>query len=219
MQTDEIIYDLQRQDSYVRRQNLSYLTQRSIDYELLQLNATSKPSKATKFSPDLSPTPFAHMLPMIDNVSVEKILRLREKERGSFDVYRSAVSHSLKNASDLKVKQQRELFNDVIRPEISKINASISKSKKIVKNSMGQDAAYTFGSLIIGVVAPVLHLHSGIGLEGMIPAALGGAGGAIGGVHYSKKLIKSMSSLLGDSKEALDSKYYFLWKLDKIGQN
>lgn len=194
-----IISDVQRQCTDPNLRRLSYLTERAIDFELLTL-ANGGTLKETRVR---AATPFFHDVPILNDIPLDRLIRLRVAEQPAFEMYRDSVAASLTTSKGTPIGQQREIYRDVIRPELTKLENSIRRSKKLLLRSAVQDLVLAAGSVAIGLFGNFMPPDIRAGLS------------SLGGVHYTARLAQSMAKLLGEPKEAIDNRYYFLWKVKK----
>jgi hypothetical protein len=148
---------------------------------------------------------FSHSLPVVDDIEIGKIIKLRKAEGESFDVYRDALARALKQYENLTLSKQVQLFNDVIRPEITKIELAVRKSRKLLVKSLAQDVIIASGAVGIGL------------FSGLLPHDIGTAPLGLGGLHYSPKFVRNLTELCAEPRQAMDSRYYFLWKVRRLG--
>lgn len=198
----EIIEDILRQNWYSNQSGVNYLTHREIDLEAIrQFEAGSGRRKVTS----LSPTIFSHSVPIVGEVALNRIVKLRRTEAGAFELYRDAVSKSLQRHRVITLKEQIQLFNDVVRPEIAKIDAAVRRSRKLLMKSIAQDLVVASGAVGIGL------------FSGLLPHAIGAAAVGLGSLHYSPQFVRKLTELCSEPKPAAESRYYFLWKMKRAG--
>jgi len=163
-----------------------------------------RPGRKGGWARAVSPSPFSHVVPIIDTVPVSKILKLREAEAPAFELYRQSVSKSLEQAKGNSDALQCQIFYDIVKPELVRLENSIRRSRKLLLKSAAQDLIFAAGSVAIGLFGHFLPPELRVGL------------GGFGGVHYTHRLMQSMTKLLGDPTEAIHNRYYFLWKLTRL---
>jgi hypothetical protein len=192
---EETIYDLQRQNKISQQKNVGYLTNREIDFELLQLynKKNNKQTKNHRRKSGLNPNIFSHLVPAVQNADLKKLVRLRTQETPAFQTYRESLSSALAEAKNENLSQNmlEEIYNDKIRPEIINLESAIMKSKKLLTKSLIHDLGIVAGAISIGMLAPYL------------PAAAGPLLGAIGGAFHAKRAFTSITKEFGDPPEAL----------------
>ena len=155
----------------------------------------------------LPPTVLSHSLPVVDDIAIGKILQLRKAEGAAFDVYREALRNALKQNKTLTLAKQIQLFDDVIRPEIAKIELAVRRSRKLLVKSLAQDVIVASGAVVIGL------------FSGLLPHEIGTAALGLGGLHYSPKFVSKLTELCAEPRQAMDSRYYFLWKVRRLGRD
>ena len=99
----------------------SYLTNRRIDLELI----SDSPIQET-YNKALIES-FSHYLPLIYDTTLSKLIKLRKEEGEAFLVYRDALAQALKTASHSNYNDLNQIFNDIVQPEINKINNAVKK--------------------------------------------------------------------------------------------
>lgn len=197
----EIIDDIVRQNYYTNMCGTSYLTHRDLDLEVIRsFEGSSKP----RVTSPVSPTIFSHFLPIIGEVSLEKVVRLRRAEGAAFELYRDAISKALRKNKKMPLRQQVEFFDDIVRPEIAKIDSAVRRSRKLLVKSLTQDMIVATGAIGIGL------------FSGLLPPEIGAAAVGLGSLHYSPQFVKKLTELCAEPKKAAESRYYFLWKAKKL---
>ena len=134
--------------------------------------------------------------------SLDSIVKLRQKDGESFQVYRDEMNRILKHCDTLKPDEVTEMYRDIILPEINKMNRTILLHKQDLKKSIRKDVFISSAAILIGSFANVLPLD--------YPSVLG----LLGGVPAIAKTISDIQSLGSDSSIKNNS-FYFLWKLGK----
>lgn len=192
-----ILKDIILQDWYSSNFNANYLTNRPIDLEVIQsLNGNNTAQNSDLFYNSLS-----HTLPIIENIKIEKLIELRQKEPEAFINYRNSLDSLLNKSKGMSKKEIEEAFKDEIQPRLDQMNQTIKGNRrKIVKNSI--HALVTGASMV------------GIGLfSGIFPPGVGQSLAALGVFHHGSKLTTELSNILNQSDVNTKDKYYFLWKL------
>lgn len=198
-QKDPALNDILRRNYYSNQFNVNYLTQREIDAKLIQNIGDPKDKRATWL---LAQT-FSHTLPTIENSKIESLLKLRENETDSFDLYRDALQLALKESQCEDPVILKELFDDLVRPEINKIESTVQNAKRALRRDISKDIVVGAGFVSIGLFG------------GFLPPNIGKIISALGGIHYSSKLFENVRDLFLEPLEARKEKFYFLWKVQK----
>lgn len=150
------------------------------------------------------------VVPFAADVSISDLATLRDREGDSFVRFRSALDKSIReassNGSGFGASQARELFSDVIQPELSRLNLKVNEAKKSLITKPLTSA--------IGVVATL-----GIGMyTGMLSAELAAAANALGITKISYDAITGFSKDLDTGKEIKQEDYYFLWRVKNLAK-
>ena len=115
-----------------------------------------------------------HTVPVLGELPIATILRIRQQEKDAFEAYRQAVSRmssSILTAQNLSRKEVREMLRDAIEPELRRMNRDLRTYRRI-RRSQGIGAAMsTAAGVILGAYAGLpsiasLPLAAGAGLVG-----------------------------------------------------
>jgi hypothetical protein len=200
---DRIVDDLSTQNAAANRFGCQYITDRGIDIELMNLVS----DKAARSFNTAAVDSLSHPLSFLDDIPLDRILKVREKEGEAFLVYRDAMRKLLATAGGKTAKELREAFDDEIRPELNRIDLAMSNARRIASVSTLTDAAVVFASVSIAAFSGLLPTTLGI------PPELVGVGAALGGWQGAKGLASKLSSLRSPPKEVSDNRFAFLWRL------
>jgi len=150
---DPILKDIFQQNIHVCRHRTQYLTDREIDLDIVTSIGEPDVIRTSKsFLAGLS-----HSIPTIEDVRLDKLIRLRQKEGEAFEVYRDALHRVLNQARALKPEEMRELIDDEIRPEIHKIERTIKNTRRLLVDSLTRDILVSTGYIAIGLFADSCH--------------------------------------------------------------
>lgn len=147
----------------------------------------------------------SHRVPLFAEVPTAAILRLREEEPEAFNLYRSTmgsiVRDYVKTKKLAKRREAEDLYRDVLKPEISRLEAKSREYRRNARRSAARDA-------VLGVAAISLGIFGSAHLAQMAPAIeILGAG----------KLVKSatdaVSSMQKDGGGLKAENLYFLLRL------
>ena len=147
---------------------------------------------------------FSHSLPFLKNIDIKKLIDLRLNEVESFNVYRDSVTEALKLIEISNISDIREIFNDIIRPELNKIELTIKNQKTFLTDDLKRDLLVSFGFISIGL------------FSGLFSPELSKLLTALGGYDFIAKTCKDVHYLLKEPSEIKKNKYYFLWKIKKM---
>lgn len=188
--------DVLRQDYYSRLFGTSYLTHREIDMRLI----SSIGHQEDKRRNALLLKDFAHDLPTLGDIDLLGALKLRKSEPEAFAVYQNALRESLDLAKSETGEKIRQVFQDVVRPELDKLDVTVRNYRRTLKTSLAQDAVVGSGFVAMGLFA------------GFLPGNIGAIVAALGGFHYASNVAKKISQLLSAPENIRDHRWYFLWR-------
>lgn len=193
---DPISDDLMLQNVWVDMYNLSYLTNREIDVNVLNaIHLEDNRLISNNITESLT-----HLLPTVQNVDISNILELRMKEGESFKVYRDTVTSVLNNVSTDPVSLKLA-YRDLIEPEINKINLTIRNSKRNIFKSLKNKVLFYSGAMTIGLYGNLFSFDVGKVLAGL------------GGLKFAYDIFEQVDGLFTEPSSVRDNKFYFLWKL------
>lgn len=141
---------------------------------------------------------------MVNDVPLRSLLDLRKNDYDSFICYRNNIDQLIRdyfvNKSDLTPSLAKEIYADLIQPELSKINMKVKSFQDFQLKKAKRDIIISTGLLSFGIfstfVVPPLTL----------PAILASGAEAITSV-------KALHSSFQVPSEIKSNNLYFLWKL------
>ena len=191
-----IFNDLILQKYTMAKYNISYLTNRRLETEIIN---TLKIAESTEKKDALILEGLSHELPFVKNADINKLLNLRKKENGAFVAYRDAVRKvfaELKDEKDINIV--KKAVQDNIIPEVHKIERLIEIHKDDLKDKIKGELI--FDALIITAG----YFASSVGLN-LTEIA--------GGLFTARDILTDILPLTSNPAEAKRNDYYFLWKL------
>ncbi len=195
---DIIIQDFEFQDWYCKNFDFSYLTNREIDINLINHTNDIDMNEINRKIYDC----ISHQLPIMSNVDIKDILKIRENDGDVFKLYRDNVKKLIRELPN-NSSQIKEAFSDVVQPEIDKINISLNESQKSILKNATKNIIITSGIIGIGLYAGILPND----IKELMIAA-GGCGLVQAGLSSSTDFITKPNTLR-------ENPYYFLWKVNK----
>jgi hypothetical protein len=197
---DPLIDDFMYQETCSRIYGTKYLADSS-----LQINVSkSVNDSVTQFTSNALLNAISHIVPAITSQTPEVLLDLREKENEAFLVYRDALNKVFKASTSLSESELREMFSDVVKPELNQINAKVKTWEMSLRESVKE-------RMIFGTATVLIGLYSGL-----LPPDMGKLIAALGGVNAVSNLLSDYNKTLKESSEARANNFYFLWKLSKL---
>lgn len=197
-----ILFDVFHQNLFASQYGASYLTSRPIDLMLINRANPVKSKVANKRVTDY----LSHNVPIGIDLELSEVLRLRESERGHFLQYRSAVSKAIDEVKAGTSNNTKEIFFDVIQPELTRIDLLMSEARRTSKSNLIKDLA-----------APSAFLGLGL-FSGIVSPTIAAVATAVGGLHFVDKLAGHAKDLVLTPKEVRQDKFYWLWKVNKVAK-
>jgi hypothetical protein len=195
-----VIRDILAQNLCSVTMKTGYLTGRDVDLEVV--DALSTPEIRDRNS--LIRDGFSHAIPVLGSVPISQILKIRRTEWGAFDRYRNSLRLAYQEATGDAPKRAKTVFNDVVRPELAQMQATLEGARKTMAKGISVDATMATGFVSLGLFG------------GILPANLTAVVGAIGGYHFAKELATKIKDVVLEPSSLRDNKYYFLWKVGKL---
>lgn len=201
-QSHDIILDMIRQNANVNLYESSYLINNEFYLNVMQ-NISKRKSRTVTPSEFISG--FSYSVPFINDIDLVQLLELRKKDYESFLVYRDSIRYFLEETNNFNVtKNIKEVFSDIVNPEINKISLTFKNNKTLLKNKVNRELLIS--SCLIG-----LGLFSGL-----LPNDLGKIVGALGGCDFLKAIINQKIEGTLESNEIKNNDLYFIWKIKNI---
>lgn len=191
--------NLHSQDYYSSYYHCHLLTERNFDIELIRLvnnDIYEQHSKESEIFKNLD-----HLVPFVDEVPIENLIKLRRNEGEAFAVYRDKLSKIL-TIDNITLKESKQLFYDEIKPEINKMNLVLSNNKKAM-----------WGSIKSNIFLASTYISATL-FAGILPANIEKIVASVGGFGFAKNIGQDVLSLL-KSQEIRKNEFYFLWKIQK----
>ena len=178
------------------------LTSRPLDVEILQkLSADVYIEKRNQLLYEL----LTCVVPFVQELTPDELLKLREREGDSFILFRAALVRAADNVRTEGAKLNRKsavaIYSDIVEPDLAKLNIAVSKARRgLVKSARRTIIAWTC-AISFGLY------------YGLLPEATHEAAKTLG---FTKVLAEMLSKMMNDSdaEESIRGEnMYFLWKI------
>lgn len=194
---EERILDMILQNRNAELYDCNYINSSNFSMNIVNLlNNPDLNSKYNNINIDTN-----HSVPVILNTDFNNLIKFRENEFEAFLVYRDALQSIINQKSGDYRIDWNEMFNDIIRPEINKMNLAIKNSKSIFRRKGLTEIAVGTGLLSFGLFSGLLPNNSTDLLS------------ILGGCEFVKGVIENLSSARSTPLEIKDNRFYFIWKL------
>ena len=194
--------DILHQHLACSRQGTKYLTNRRAD--TVFLDAINDNENFTAWNAVLSQY-LQYEMPVLSEVPLRELIELRTKDYDHFLVYRdtmkSVIREHIAGRPAITGKEAAEIYDDVIRPALNKMNQKLRSVRDKLSNKLHRDIKIAGGILAVG-------LTSGLVAP---PAAISAAAAAPFVVSAARKALERSDA----SDELKSDNLYFLWKASK----
>ena len=182
--------------------NTSYVTERDLEIEFLNTITTDESVLARNHAIRKHLT---CIVPFINDISTADVLKLRTNEHEAFIRFRQAlnkaVDESLSSGQDFTEATARQVYQDVIRPELTSLDGKIRTARK----TLLRDTAIKVGAWSAAIA---IGLYTGV-----VPEQLALAAKALGLTKVMADLGESVLKKLRPESEIKGAEMYFLWKV------
>jgi hypothetical protein len=150
------------------------------------------------------------IVPFVEGVSVDGLIKLREEEGDSFILYRQALNQAIDeyraHSYSFTEKEARALYGDVIAPKLAAMDNKIKSARKsLFKGTAVKIGAWT-GAIAFGLYA------------GFVPPQLAAAAEALGLTQVAAELAGSTMTGLDADQHVREDSLYFLWKVRQLSR-
>jgi hypothetical protein len=191
-----------------RTKNARYLTDRRGEAFLLELLTGDEDIAASN---EALNSYMRHSLPLLGDLPLATLLRIRNEERDSFGRYRSAVQRILDKVVEqnrrIGKREVREIFREQIGPELSRMKSELYQEQRRQRKRIAGGLATLAASVALGAFGGIVPL--------IAKAAIAGAGAMVGGRLLSKAA-EAKCEHGATLKEKND--FYFLLRLTQESQ-
>jgi hypothetical protein len=141
-------------------------------------------------------------LPVLTNVPIKEVLKYREGNHASFELFRSTLRDAIRDQIERCGSDSPEAIADAvvaerIRPEIAKIEVQLSGIRKTLARKVGQNVVIAGATVSVGALESAPF---------MIAAT------AITGAAFAASIAQIVNKNADSRHEAEGSPWYFLWK-------
>jgi hypothetical protein len=148
---------------------------------------------------------FLHEIPLLSDVPIASVLKLRNQKRDAFITYRDTlnklISEHLERGGGLSHEDASNLYADVLAPRISRLRIEANNFRKS-QRIRASVKLLTSGALVgLGVVG------------GVLPSQLADLIRVIGGISVFKDIVECASESLSSPASVQTNDLYFLLRL------
>jgi hypothetical protein len=185
----------------------SFLTDRPVHIEALEvLSANSELERRNR----LVREHLTSIVPFVEGVPAEDLLRLREVEGDAFVVYRQALNQAIEEyrarGGSFNERDARALYGDVIAPRLAALDNRVKSARK----SLLKGTAIKIGTWA-GVISFGMY-------TGFVPPELAVAAQALGLTQVVAELAGSTIRGLDADQHVREDSLFFLWKVRQLSR-
>ncbi|GAF77403.1 unnamed protein product, partial [marine sediment metagenome] len=137
-------------------------------------------------------------MPILSGVPLEDLIELRKKDYHAFLVYRdtlkSVIRDHVARRPAITGKEATEIYGDVVRPALNKMNQKLAAAKEKMSNRLHRDVLIASGLVALGLTTALVA-----------PEVTALAAAAVG----AKNILERRHA----SEELKSDNFYFLWKV------
>ncbi len=146
-----------------------------------------------------------HEVPLLADIPMRTVLRVRSEEPEAFLQYRAAmdsiVSGYIKRRRVVGRKEAREIYSDILRPEILRLDSQAKAIRRATIRKATAKAVVAAGVVGLGIFG------------GFLPTQMAEIIKAVGGVSLLRELGEAFAAVEKNPAEIKNSNFYFLLRL------
>jgi len=199
---NDIAEDATLQQFYAAKYQTKYLTDRPGEAEFLgSLNSDFEPARQKS----ALCAHLAHSIPLLSEVPIETVVKIRREDNEAFQQYRSALGNIVKKyvvaGKEIGAREAKEIYFDELEPAVRELQR---------KAQLERRASLKKGLLKAGVTTAVV----GLGIySGILPAQLVELCKAVGGVKLAADLAETFASAERHPSTIRNNNLYFLLRV------
>jgi hypothetical protein len=150
------------------------------------------------------------IVPFVEGVSIDALIKLREEEGEAFVLYRKALNQAIEEyrgcGGSFTENDARALYGDVIAPKLAAMDNKIRSARKSLFKGTAVKIGAWAGAITFGVYA------------GFVPPDLVLAAQALGLTQVAAELAGSTMTGLDADQHVREDSLYFLWKVSQLSR-
>jgi len=150
-----------------------------------------------------------HSIPILGDLSIRSVLKVRRDDRESFLIYRDTITNILKDhlsrGSELSERDTNQIYNDVQRPELIRLERAVRDHRRAHRRDT-----------LAKLVGPAAVMSLGFA-SGLVPNELQKLFVALGGLKVLNDMTEAVASIRERPDEVRNHSLYFLLQLAQDG--
>jgi hypothetical protein len=138
----------------------SFLTDRSLHIDFLNsINQSPAIARRNRIAQKY----LTSLVPFVDGIRIQDLVKLRESEADAFIVYRKTLNEAIDNYRSEKdnftEKDAKTIYSDVIAPKLAQLDQKVKNARRtFLKEAAGETAAWV-GAISFGVYTGIIPAH------------------------------------------------------------
>ncbi len=148
------------------------------------------------------------LVPFAQDVAISDLLKLREREGNSFQVFRQYLTKVIDEVrtvrGEFSEKDARQLYFDMLAPALAGLNTKVEEAQRDLKRTVMRRSVTWIGAISFGL------------FTGVLPAEFGALAGALGIVNVLQETGEMLINKADTTKGLKTDPLYFLWKVRNL---
>lgn len=205
---DIMIKDIQFELAISQLYDVSFLTDRPLQIDML--NSISDRLTLRK-SNQIAQKYLTTLVPFLDDITVEDLIKLRKEEGDSFILFRQALNKAIDEykigGNIFTEKNAKDIYSDIIAPSLSKLDMKISSVRRTLVKSTRRETLGWVGAITFGTYT------------GLIPQDLTAAAASLGVVKTVATFLNKTMQDSDINESICNEEMYFLWQVRRKTKN
>lgn len=146
-----------------------------------------------------------HVVPLLSDVPLESVMKVRNEDAESFRNYRSAVTQIVKNyvrsGKRIGDAEAKEIYTDILLPQLHSLEAAAKNARRSARKKAALKVVATSALLAIGIYT------------GVLPVQIAEAMKLVGGLKAAQDIAEAIGAIEKNPAEVRNHNLYFLLRL------
>ena len=179
-----------------------YLSENPLELDVIRSMSGERQMHATE---DALLSALTSEIPFIHGLAPAELVKMRKREGDSYQLFRKALRDAVReyvsSEKPLSKKDTRQLYADVVAPELAKVEIALKSARRRALKSAG--------SKLVGWTAAI----SASAYAGFLPASLTAAAGALGFTKIAADLLSDAIHRGDVMEDVRKENMFFLWNV------
>ena len=203
-EASKLLYSAIYQMAVAETSGASFLTHRQVEIDMLRAISADDDIRERNTVLESNLT---SIVPFVSDVPIAKLAQLRHREEDAFVRYRAALRELTSEVGNegeyLSHSTARQMYVDILAPEISRLNQSVEEAKRgLVRTPLVSTVCFTAAI--------------GLGLyTGLLSTELAAIGKTLGLGKVTLDTVTKATELTDTTRDIRQEKFYYLWKIQQ----